>query len=63
MKTKINVANRPFADSVGKKVVKRILTGLLIAGASALSGCLSVHVHHDTEPAPVIVVPSDHPNP
>ena len=46
----------------------RILKGAVLALATAamavtLTGCLSVHVHKDTEPAPVIVVPNDHPTP
>jgi hypothetical protein len=47
------------------KTLKRALLALAIGGAVlTFSGCFSVHVHHETDqPAPVIVVPQDHPNP
>jgi hypothetical protein len=47
------------------RAVRRALLALGVAAAAAtISGCLSVHVHKDVDqPAPVVVVPSDHTNP
>jgi hypothetical protein len=43
---------------------KRVLLAMMITGAAAIvCGCLSVHVHKEEQPSPVIVVPNDHPNP
>jgi len=61
MKTKLQNVNKLSVQPL----FKRALLALAIAGVAATAcGCLSVHVHKDEEKAsPVIVVPSDHPNP
>jgi hypothetical protein len=54
-----------WAANLFGRTVKRALLVLVIGGAAILfSGCLSVNVHKETDqPAPVVVVPNDHPNP